>query len=56
MPLCKGKSRACFERNVRTEQRVGERRGMSKRKANKRAVAIALDIQRRASGSKRRRR
>ena len=42
MPLSKGKSKAAFSSNIKTEMAAG--------KPQKQAIAIALDVQRRAGG------
>lgn len=44
MPLVKSPSRAAVSRNIKTEMAAG--------KPQKQAVAIALDVQRRAGGDK----
>jgi hypothetical protein len=42
MPLSKGKSKAAFSKNVKTEMKAG--------KPQKQAVAIAYSVQRKAKG------
>lgn len=45
MPLVKGKSKAAFQQNIKTEIKAG--------KPPKQAVAIAYSVKRRAAGRKR---
>ena len=47
MPLIKSKSKRAVGQNIKTEMAAG--------KPQKQAVAIALDVQRRAGGGKRKR-
>lgn len=44
MPLCKGKSKKCFEKNLKTELKAG--------KNKKQALAIAYSQKRKASRNK----
>ena len=44
MPLCKGKSKKCFEENIKKEIKAG--------KSKKQAVAIAYSQKRKASKKK----
>jgi hypothetical protein len=48
MPLIKSKSKAAVSENIRREMKAG--------KPQKQAIAIALDVQRRAGGGKKRKR
>lgn len=47
MPLWRGKSKRAFKHNIRTEYRSLRKRGKSKKKAIKQAVAIAYAVRRR---------
>lgn len=44
MPLCKGKSKKCVSKNIKTEMKSG--------KPQKQAIAIALNTQRKAKKKK----
>jgi hypothetical protein len=46
MPLVKSKSKKAVSQNIRTEMKAG--------RPQKQAIAIALDVQRRAGGKKKR--
>lgn len=52
MPLKKGKSAKVFKENVKTEVKALEKKGKSKKKAVKQAVAVAYSEKRAASKKK----
>lgn len=53
MPLWKTPSKRSFKHNVKVEYKALRKRGLSKAKASKRAVAIAYDVQRSSKKRKR---